>query len=132
MYAGQRGVVVDERDSTMFDIKRGTKQGDPLSPSVFNAVLEQAFSEVLPLWQKRKYGIEVDCISKSRLCNLRFADDLLLIASTKRQLTRMLKELMEAVSRVGLVMHLGKTKILTNVGNEHRPGSEFVIVNEQN
>lgn len=130
MYAGQRGVVVDERDSKMFDIKRGTKQGDPLSPSIFNAVLEQTFSEALPLWQKRKRGIEVDCISKSRLCNLRFADDLLLIASTKRQLTRMLKELMEAVSRVGLAMHPGKTKILTNVGNEHWPGSEFVMVND--
>lgn len=130
MYAGQRGVVVDERDSKMFDIKRGTKQGDPLSPSLFNAVLEQAFSEVLPLWQKRKYGIEVDNISKTRLCNLRFADDLLLIASTKRQLTRMLKELMEAVNRVGLVMHPGKTKILTNVGYEHWHGSEFVMVND--
>ena len=91
MYAGQRGVVVDERDSKTFDVRRGTKQGDPLIPSIFKAMLEQAFSKVLPLWQKRMYGIEVDCLSKPRLCNMRFADDLLLIAGTKRQLTRMLK-----------------------------------------
>ena len=42
----------------------------------------------------------------------------------------MLKELMEAVNRVGLVMHLGKTEILTNVGYAHWHGSEFVMVND--
>ena len=45
---------------------------------------------------------------------MRFADDLLLIATSKRQLTTMLLELIEAVGKVGLVVHAGKSKVLTN------------------
>eukprot|EP00973_Karenia_brevis_P060015 8351440-Karenia_brevis.AAC.1 len=52
------------------------------------------------------------------LTNLRFADDLLILGSTKRQIQIMLEELLVAVSAVGLEMHSGKTKILTNVESE--------------
>ena len=62
------------------------------------------------------------------VCNLRFADDLLVIATSKRQLTRMLKELEEAVEDVGLILHAGKTKILTNTLDEHRKGEQCVMV----
>ena len=130
LYAGQTGVVVDELQSRSFNIKRGTKQGDPLSPSIFNAVLEQAFDEVLPRWHKRKYGFDVGYSSgHERLTNLRFADDVLLIASSKRQLTRMMHELMEACGRVGLVMHPDKTKILTNCSDCGQLRSDSVVVN---
>ena len=48
------------------------------------------------------------------LSNLRFADDVLLFASTRGQLTIMLAELKEAAARCGLKLHAEKTKILTN------------------
>ena len=43
---------------------------------------------------------------------LTFADDVILLATTRRQLTAMLNELIEAVQRVGLEIHHGKTKII--------------------
>ena len=49
-----------------------------------------------------------------RLCNLRFADDLLLIASTKRELKIMIADLVESAKRAGLEIHPEKTQILAN------------------
>eukprot|EP00973_Karenia_brevis_P053031 7373142-Karenia_brevis.AAC.1 len=37
LYSGQKGVVVSEVMSKSFTISRGTKQGDPMSPHLFNA-----------------------------------------------------------------------------------------------
>ena len=41
---------------------------------------------------------------------LRFADDILISATSKRQLTIMLQELVDAVGKLGLVMHAGKRR----------------------
>ena len=49
-----------------------------------------------------------------RLTNLRFADDLLLVATTRSQITTMIAGLKKAAASVGLQLHMGKTKILTN------------------
>ena len=49
-----------------------------------------------------------------RLCNLRFADDLLMITSSKKQLKSMMTDLSDAVAQIGLVIDEGKTKVLTN------------------
>jgi hypothetical protein len=48
------------------------------------------------------------------LTNLRFADDVALIARTLLQAERMLRDLAEAAATRGLELHFGKTKILTN------------------
>eukprot|EP00959_Pyramimonas_sp_CCMP1952_P154869 3240210-Pyramimonas_sp.AAC.1 len=45
LYSGQSGRVRTDRMSKEFDILRGTKQGDPLSSLLFNAVLEDIFAE---------------------------------------------------------------------------------------
>ena len=129
LYSKQQGVVVGEKISKPFEIQRGTKQGDPLSPAIFNAVLEMAFVDLVPKWRARRCGVLIGPLAQNdRLCNLRFADDVLLVATSKRQLTIMLAELMEAVSKLGLVLHAGKTKILTNVTNEN---SDYIIVKGQ-
>ena len=48
------------------------------------------------------------------LTNLRFADDVPLLASSKEQLRKMLYELMKSTEKVGLRIHPEKTKILCN------------------
>ena len=97
----------------MFEINKVTKQGDPLSSLLFNTVLQVALKDDFPRWQKKKgMGIclgnyELDCFT-----NLRLADDVLLFATTKEQLQKMMSEFKH---KVGLKIHPGKkTKILSN------------------
>eukprot|EP00973_Karenia_brevis_P001287 175634-Karenia_brevis.AAC.1 len=47
------------------------------------------------------------------LTNLRFADDILLVAHGKRQMTKMMGDLIQAAGKVGLEIHPEKTKLLT-------------------
>jgi hypothetical protein len=82
-----------------------------MSPKIFNAALEGIFRKIQPLWRERGWGVQA---GDQLLCNLRFADDVVLIASSKYQVTRMLEDLMTAAADTGLQIHLGKTKILSN------------------
>ena len=47
-----------DKESDMFEIKKETKQGDPLSSLLFYIVLRVALTDDLPRWQKKK-GIEI-------------------------------------------------------------------------
>ena len=52
---------------------------------------------------------ERDCLT-----NLRFADDVMLFATSKEQLRNMMYEFKKATEKVGLTIHPDKTKILSN------------------
>ena len=73
----------------MFEIKKGTKQGDPLSSLLFNTVLQKALEDDFPRWQKKEgMGIYLSGNDHDCLTNMRFADDVLLFASSKEQLQK--------------------------------------------
>ena len=48
------------------------------------------------------------------LTNLRFADDIVLFASTKQDIVKMLRDLKREAVKFGLEIHFGKTVIFTN------------------
>jgi hypothetical protein len=50
LYRGSTGKVVLDVMSKEFNIERGVKQGDPLSPVLFNVVLEDVFRELKAKW----------------------------------------------------------------------------------
>ena len=110
----QTGRIVGRRESRSFRITRGTKQGDPISPQLFNAVLQEAVETLRKQWIARGWGIRIGPFNEDSLLNLRFADDLLLFAKSLKVLKKMMTELQTAVGKVGLHLHMGKTKILTN------------------
>ena len=114
LYEEQQAHVQGEGKSRDFSISKGTKQGDPISPLIFNAVLEDVMQEVKKKWRKRKYGIDLEPSYDDRLTNLRFADDILLIGKTLPQIKQMLSDMAEECAKVGLKLHPEKTKILHN------------------
>ena len=48
------------------------------------------------------------------MTNLRFADDVLLVARSLHQAHQMLLDLAKEAAKAGLEIHLGKTKIMNN------------------
>ena len=88
-------------------INRGVRQGDPISPKLFTATLEDMFRKLN--WENR--GIMVD---GELLSHLRFADDIVLFAYDVQSATEMLKELNEASTQVGLRINRAKTQAMKN------------------
>ena len=120
LYILQSGEIITDKTSKKFAIRRGTKQGDPLSPKLFNAVLEGVLRKLKVEWSAKGYGVRVQPETAARLTNLRFADDILSIASSKDEAQDMLASLARASSEVGLQIHLGKTKLLSNIPDAER------------
>ena len=54
LYAEQRGTVLTDKESDVFEMKRRMKQGDPLSSSLINTVLQMALKDDVTRWQKIK------------------------------------------------------------------------------
>ncbi|XP_045484950.1 uncharacterized protein LOC110996663 [Pieris rapae] len=100
-----------EQAGGIINIERGVRQGDPLSPKLFSAVLEEIFKKLS--WDK--YGL---MINGERLNHLRFADDLILFASTRDELEKMVSDLDTESRFVGLKMNTEKTKVMTNSRKE--------------
>ena len=102
-------------ESEIFDIQKCSKQGDPLSSLLFNTVLQYALKNVIQRWQRKKgMGIYLSDQERDCLTNLRFADDVMLFATSKGQIQNMMCEFKEATEKVGLTIHPNKTKILSN------------------
>ena len=114
LYKEQQAHIGGEHQSRDFPITKGTKQGDPISPLIFNAVLEAVMRKAKEKWKRRKYGIDLEPSYEDRLTNLRFADDILVIARTLPQIKQMLLDITEECANVGLTLHPEKTKILHN------------------
>ena len=54
LYSQQEGTVLTDKENDIFPIKRGTKQGDPLSSLLFNTVLQFSLEGNLKQWQENK------------------------------------------------------------------------------
>ena len=82
LYSQQEGSVLTDKESRGFSIKKGTKQGDPLSSLLFNTVLQYSLEENLKSWQDNKKGIRLSDATEDCLTNLRFEDDVLLFSTS--------------------------------------------------
>jgi len=89
----------------VFATSRGTRQGDPISPTVFIADLERAMDIV-------KNGEEGLSIHGIRINNLRFADDIDIIEKDDSTLEKTVHSLHKEAMSYGLVMNTDKTKTM--------------------
>ena len=135
LYAGQTAQVKTDVLSKNFEIHRGTKQGDPLSSLLFNALLERVMTKVKPAFVDKRYGVQMgpgfaESKDETRLTNLRFADDLLVVGSSLKQVTEMLLILQAEAGKCGLKLHPEKTKIISSTNRQNRPRSKYAHVGE--
>ena len=86
LYPSQTGSVSDSRK---FHIVGRGKQGDIISPLLFNAGLEHAIRE----WKACLHDEGIHIGAQANLTNIRYVDDLMLYAKTWQELVRMLERL---------------------------------------
>ena len=131
LYENQSAQVKTDKMSRKFTIQKGTKQGDPLSSMLFNSLLEKMMSTVKDRISSKKYGIQMGTSDSSRITNLRFADDVLLIGRSLPQVAAMLEEVYVEAQACGLQLHPEKTKIITSTGRaEGRPRNKNVKIGD--
>lgn len=85
-------------------LKRGVKQGDPLSPILFNLIMDPIIKEI----SSSSTGIK---INNTNITVLAFADDLILIGKSRREAQNQLQMLDKHLT--GLGMKLSTEKCLT-------------------
>ena len=97
--------------SEPFEIKTGVRQGDGLSPLLFNCVLEKVIQE----WRKQKIEHNVDQPIKLGRTNIKvdclaFADDLAILARDTSTAQKQIEILTETAEKVGLQISFEKTE----------------------
>ena len=100
-------IHMENQTSEEIKILRGVRQGDPISPKLFTAAIEQIFknSDLKPR------GIDID---GEKLTDLRFADDVALTTNSVKDMEIQLNIINQESKKIGLKIHRGKTKFMTN------------------
>ena len=87
------------------DMMRGLPQGAPESPLIFVLVTEFVLRPLLRKWRARGSGWSLDLLWLAAVC---YADDILLISSSRSDLEVMAKELIAAFGDAGLDVSAAK------------------------
>lgn len=97
---------------TTIPVNRGVRQGDPMSPLLFNLVMEEVIS-----CAERELGVN---LGTSMVDSLAYADDLVLVASNQWDLQRKLEGLQLGLQKVGLRLNNKKSRSITIINDGKR------------
>jgi hypothetical protein len=88
-------------------VKKGVRQGDPLSPLLFNLVIEKGLKEL---------NSDVGFTLNNEVCNaIAYADDVILVASTQKGLELNMESFGNSLASVGLELNRAKCNVLSMV-----------------
>ena len=105
LYWEQRAVVrVGEDTSESVNIERGVRQGCVLSPDLFSLYTQIVMEELREMDGVRMGGKNIN--------NIRYADDMVMIAETEEKLQSLIDRLQEECWRMGLRINIGKTEVM--------------------
>ena len=112
LYAKQESCVKTLNGRTdWFRNKKGVRQGCVLSPHLFNLYTEKIMREVI----HESDGVKIGGI---RISNLRYADDMMLIADSEINLQNLIEKMVKKSEENGLFLNVKKTKILISGENK--------------
>ena len=86
-------------------VKRGVRQGCPMSPRLFNAYSER-------IMQHPKFSNVGFPINGLKINNISYADDKVMIAASPQQLQQMISRLNAEGKKVGMNINTSKTKVM--------------------
>ena len=110
LYASQEATVRTGHGPTdWFQIGKGAHQGCLLSPCLFNFYAEYIMRNAG--LDKAQAGIK---IAGRNINHLRYADDTTLMAESEEELNSLLMKVKEESEKVGLNLHIQKTKIMAS------------------
>lgn len=107
LYTDSRTTLQYGSLSTVLKVNQGVLQGDPISPLLFNAVMDRAIKQLPEGIGYRINGMLFNCIA--------YADDIILIASTKRGLQTSIDALTIGLASFGLETNAEKSCTLSLV-----------------
>ena len=111
LYIKQKAKVrVASTLSCGFRIKKGVRQGCVLSPYLFNVLAEMVMREAL---ESYKGGIQ---LGGRRLTNLRYADDIVLLACSEMELQELVNRIDNVSRKYSLMINVDKTKVMATNG----------------
>lgn len=108
---GQGFSLIKRVLTAYFHTKKGVKQGDPLTPVLFNCALQEIFRNLN--WENK--GIKVD---GEMLSNPRFADDAIFVAENIDDMKIILDDLIEKGKEADLVINIDNKQ---NLSRKKRP-----------
>ena len=109
LYRQQRAnVKTDGRTSAWFRVNKGVRQGCNLSPCLFNILAEQVMRKALMGFAG---GFR---IGGKTISNLRYADDIVLLATTPEELQELVNRVESAAREYDMSINARKTKVMTN------------------
>src|SRR5574341_137055 len=110
LYTGQEATVRTGHGTTdWIQIGKGIRQGCILSPCLFNFYAEYIMRNAG--LEETQAGIK---IAGRNINNLRYADDTTLMAKSEEELKSLLMKVKEESEKVGLKLHIQKTKIMAS------------------
>ena len=110
LYAGQEATVRTGHGTTdWLQTGKGVRQGCILSPCLFNFYAEYIMRNAG--LEETQTGIK---IAGRNINNLRYADDITLVAESKEELKNLLMKVKEESEKAGLKLNIQKTKIMAS------------------
>ena len=117
LYKDQSAEVQGRSCSRSFSITIGVKQGDSISALLFIAIMEDFCGQLKTRWtaaNRRRKGAKIGIeMGAEYLMNLRFADDVVLVAQNKSDIKKMLNDFSACAKPYGLNINVAKTTVLT-------------------
>ena len=109
MQVRKQQLELDMEQQNWFQIRKGVHEGCILSPCLFNLYAEYIIRNVR--LNEAQAGIK---IVRRNINNLRYADEITLMAESKEELKSLLMKVKEESEKVGIKFNIQKTKIMAS------------------